>query len=168
MVKETVAQLIQHQPQTVDVRPPVIGLRELFGRGILGRADACAGVVIGSRIQNPGDSEITQLIHAVVVHENVLWLHIPVKNILLMAGGQSGADIRSDLSGLGFREHLAPLHPLAQVCQQLHANQKIPSEAAVLFPVNGCMIQLAHNIRVPLQLPHQAHLLHGGVGTLFQ
>ena len=115
----TVAKLVQHQSQTIDIHTLVIMAGKLLRSGIRRRANTGAGQCRRRIAQHPGYTKIAQLIIAVLADENILRLDISVQDSLAVADNQRTAYILTNLHDFLFRQELIllqqPLYHAAQI-----------------------------------------------------
>ncbi len=149
-----VQQPVQHQAQGVLVRRGAVGLALIdLRRHIFIGADLGAA---GRLLHRFGDAEIAQLEVAVVGHEDVLGLDVPVDDVVLFAGHQRLAHVDGEFhhrllrwvhrQGLGHRR------------QQLHLDVDVPAEAVLMLDI--LHVVAVHHVGVALQLAHQGILGH--------
>ena len=151
-----VQQLVEHQPQRVDVHAACVApaLEHLRGHVVHG---ARPGGGRHGRAGDAGHAEIAQLETALLGKEDVAGLDVPVDDVVFLAHFQRAAQVDAQAKDLGPGEDLLPAQVVVDGPEQLHADEDIPP-AAVWVGV-GPVVLIADDGAVALEPLHQGDLL---------
>ena len=122
---------MQNKCQGVNIRPCICSLHGKCLRCHVGNG-ALEGHNPAGLWHTPGDTEITQFEKASVIDKNILRLDITVDDTLPMQNHESLCYIRSHFQNQFFRQWMAN-HVVGHGSQQLHADQDIPADLALML-----------------------------------